>query len=123
MKKVLALVAVVGLVSTAVPARAHHLPNAWCSESGDVCLSTKMSDGKRKLRIGLGARYFNRYELCVNGPESTTCHTYEITNNDGVYGDSVRWDRNFPNEGSGRYTVTWKFMNGDRIGRRLGFHN
>jgi hypothetical protein len=77
----------------------------------------------RKLRIGLAAEYFKRYELCVTGPErEATCHTYRIEDMGASFGDAVKWSTEFPDEGAGAYTVEWKMMNGDRIGRRLGFH-
>jgi len=123
MKRLVPLLAAGLLASVVPPAQAHHLPNQYCSESGDVCLSSKKMDGKRKLAIGTAAQYFKKYELCVTGPTgSTTCHTFEVTEGEGGYGDVVRWARNFPREGAGKYIVEWKFMNGDRIGKRLGFH-
>ena len=111
------------LASAAPAAQAFHRDNEYCSESGDVCLSARKSDGARTLRIGLAAKYFNRYELCVTapgGPEE--CHTFRIEDTGASYGDSVRWRSEFTSHGKGKYTVKWKMMNGDRIGKRLGFH-
>lgn len=112
------------LVVTAVPVQASHKPKEYCSESGDVCLSTtRMDGGVRKLRIILGAKYFNKYKLCVTGPNGDrTCHRYKIDRfRGGVYGDKVRWSNNFPNEGRGAYTVVWR-RRGNRLGQKLGFH-
>ncbi|MFN2390311.1 MAG: hypothetical protein ABR575_12010 [Actinomycetota bacterium] len=107
----------------ASPATAGHRPNAYCSPSGDVCQSTAKVDGVRKLRITLAAEYFTRYRLCVTGPnDARTCKTFRIEQRGPVFGDSVRWSTNFPNEGRGAYDVVWKMLSGERIGRRLGFH-
>lgn len=117
---VLVSVAVLGLMPVA---EASHKPNSHCSSSGDVCKSSEKVDGVRKLRITLQARYFNRYELCVVAPDgSRTCKNFRIQEQGSAFGDSVRWSTNFPNKGRGAYVVVWKFTNGDRIGRKLGFH-
>ena len=116
----IALALVPALLPVAV--QANHRPNLYCSESGDVCLTTAKDDGVRKLRIGLAAKYFQRYRLCVVAPnDSRTCKSFDIERHGDVYGDSVRWSRHFPNEGSGAYTVIWK-NSGERIGKKLGFH-
>lgn len=77
------------------------------------------------LRITLAAEYFSRYRLCVIPPGGiTTCRTFRIRAQDGVYGSSVRWSRNFPDyEGHGAYDVVWRSLpGGNRVGRILGFH-
>jgi hypothetical protein len=122
MRKVL-IAAVAGAVLLApLPAGANHRPQNYCSESGDVCQSTKKMDGVRKLRITLAAKYFNRYKLCVKAPDdSTTCKRFRIREQGSAYGSTVRWRKHFPNAGEGAYTVTWR-NGGSRIGARLGFH-
>ena len=111
------------LVVTAMPAQADHRPEEYCSESGDVCLSSNRIDGVRKLRIALGAKYFDNYKLCVTGPNGDkTCKRFEIEKfKGGVYGDKVRWSKHFPNEGSGAYDVVWR-QGGSKLGDKLGFH-
>ena len=123
MRIALAAALVAGLVATAAPVQAGHRPNEYCSESGDVCLSTTRIDGVRKLRIALGAKYFDRYKLCVTGPnDDTICHSFKIERfKGGVYGDKVRWSTNFPDEGPGSYDVLWR-QGGNRLGQKLGFH-
>ena len=44
-------------------AQAHHRPNFYCSESGDLCQSTRRVEGKRKLGLLLPARYFPTFHL------------------------------------------------------------
>jgi hypothetical protein len=89
-----------------------------------VCLSTRVnSDGVRKLRIALAARYFGHYKLCVKAPDATkTCKRFAIEDTGPGYGDSVSWSRRFPFKGPGAYNVTWKHA-GTRIGKVLGFHS
>ncbi len=111
------------LMAGVVPAAASHRPKSYCSESGDVCASTKKVDGVRKLRISLAAKYFSEYTLCVRGPnDDRTCKKFFIERRDnGTFGDSVRWRGTFPNEGPGAYTVRWKTESGFRS-ELLGFH-
>ena len=124
MRRIVVVVASAALVVAASPsARADHKPNTYCSESGDICQSTAKIDGVRKLTVALAAKYFNRYRLCVIPPEgSKTCKTFRIEKQGPIYGDSVRWKKQFPDEGKGAYTVIWKMTNGDRFGKKLGFH-
>ena len=122
LRKMLVLSAAVVALS-ALPALAHHRPNSYCSASGDVCTSTRKVDGKRTLAIGLQERYFNKYRLYVKAPDgSRAWREFRIERMGEGWGDAVRWRRHFPNKGPGAYTVRWRFMNGDPIGPRLGFH-
>lgn len=123
MKKTTILLAVLAsLVFALPPAQAKHLPQNYCSETGDVCQSTKRVDGVRKLKITLYSKYFDRYKLCVKAPDdATTCKGFKIQEMGEQFGDTVRWSKHFPNVGDGAYTVTWK-SGGQRVGRKLGFH-
>lgn len=123
MRRIVMTAVVAALVAAVVPAaQAGHRPSEYCSESGDVCQSTKRVDGVRKLTITLGGKYFSRYKLCVKAPDdATTCKKFKIRDMGAAYGSSVRWKRHFPDAGEGAYTVTWK-NRGTRIGARLGFH-
>ena len=114
----------IALLSVLIPqAGASHRPTRFCSESGDVCLSTRKVEGIRKLRISLAAEYFEKFRLCVNAPEGTrTCKVFEIRDTGPAFGRSVRWRRHFPNKGPGAYNVNWRQLNGDLIGRRMAFH-
>nr|QEO74183.1 hypothetical protein [uncultured bacterium] len=121
-KIVLAAVSAALLAGLVPAAQAGHRPQEFCSESGDVCQSTKRVNGVRKLTITLGGKYFNRYRLCVKAPDgATTCKSFKIRDMGQAYGSSVRWRKHFPDAGEGAYTVTWK-NRGTRIGARLGFH-
>lgn len=111
----------IGLVPVA--AQAHHRPTAYCSPSGDVCQSTRKVDGVRVLRITLAAKYFGRYDLCVTDPDDQrTCERFRIRKRGAAYGSTVRWKNHFPRGGPGAYDVRWRMLDGQRIGRLLGFH-
>lgn len=119
---VLAAVAAALVAGMAPAAQAGHRPQEYCSESGDVCQSTKKVDGVRRLTITLGGKYFSRYKLCVKAPDGAlTCKKFKIKDQGAAYGSSIRWRKHFPDAGEGAYTVTWK-NRGTRIGARLGFH-
>ena len=123
MKKLVGLMGLVMLVSLVQAATAGHAPNSHCSESGDVCLSTRKVDGKRLLRIVTTAKYFETYKLCVKAPdESRTCRRglMRDSDGDGVWTGSMNWAKRFPNKGPGAYTVRWT-AEGYRS-PRLGFH-
>jgi hypothetical protein len=112
------LIATVGVVPAA---HANHRPNSYCSESGDVCQSTQKEHGVRRLKIGLGAKYFSRYHLCVVAPDdSRKCIKRKITDQGASYGDSVNWATHFPGKGEGEYDVIWR-QGGSRLGKVLGF--
>ena len=121
-RKLLLGVTAAAVLATAFPAQADHRPQEGCSESGDICQSTKRVDGVRKLRITLQSKYFERYKLCVKAPDgATTCKRFRIRKSGEQFGSSVRWRKHFPHAGEGAYTVTWR-TGGNRIGLRLGFH-
>lgn len=112
------------LVGGFIPrSQAHHRPQVYCSESGDLCQTTGKVDGVRRLQIRTFAKYFGRYRLCVNAPDdSRKCKRFRMHETDsGSWASSIRWRRHFPNKGDGAYTVTWR-SKGTRIGPRLGFH-
>lgn len=122
-RSIVTLLAVLVVAAGSAPASADHLPLDACSPSGDVCKSVRRVDGVRRLRIMLAADYFERFRLCVTGPDaSPTCHTYRIRDLGATFGSSIAWRANFPFEGRGDYKVVWKFIGGGWIGRALGFH-
>ncbi len=124
MKKAFLLVVVVGLFMTLLgPAQAGHRSTAYCSESGDICQSTRKVDGVRKLRIATAAKYFGRYRLCVTAPDdSTACRKGRMRKDGSIYRGAMRWRERFSHKGPGAYVVKWKFVSGGKIGRTLGFH-
>jgi hypothetical protein len=111
------VLAMLGSLFVAAPASAHHRPSAWCSASGDVCLSARTdANGVRKLRIALTAKYFGHYKLCVKAPDDTTkCKRFAIEDTGIGYGDSVNWMNQFPFKGPGAYTATWRHA-GEKVG-------
>ena len=123
MRRILLLtLTVVSLLALPGLAEAHHRPTSYCSPTGDICQSTTKMDGIRWLRIGLFAKYFNRYKLCVKAPDDTReCHIFEIRAQGSAFGSSIRWGRHFPQKGPGPYVVTW-WAGGQRVGHILGFH-
>jgi hypothetical protein len=124
MRRIVTLTLMATLLLLALPraAEAHHLPNSYCSSTGDICQSVRRVNGIRMLRISLAAKYFNRYTLCVKAPDGTrACHRSYIHDQGVTFGSSVRWHRHFPNKGPGAYVVTW-WSGGHQVGARLGFH-
>ena len=122
--RVLALTLVVAAALTLSPdvAGASNRPTSYCSPSGDYCTETDVKNGFRRLRIG-SLSFSGRYQLCVTGPQDIRqCKRFRMTENqNGLYGDSVRWRRQFSFQGPGAYRVSWhKF--GSRLGPVLGFH-
>lgn len=112
-----------GLVAIQPPAHAHHRPHVYCSESGDLCQATRREDGRRKFGILLAARYFTRFHICVTDPDGfESCVPFRIRAYDnGNFGRVVTRRKYFPYGGKGAYTVRW-VVEGDRIGKVLGFH-
>ncbi len=118
----LCAIVMVASLLIAVPVSAHHVAPSSCTPSGDQCVSARKVDGIRKLRIGLAGPYYQRYRLCVRAPGGTrSCKRFSIEKDGYFYGDSVRWARQFPRKGPGRYTVTWRHSGGVLAGR-AGFH-
>ena|SRR5918992_1279766 len=93
----------------------------YCSPSGDVCYGITNKRGVVRLHLGLAARYFTRYRICVRAPRgATTCRGFPVKGSRPQYGGTVRWDRNFPARGPGRYRVTWH-QGRHRMGPPLSF--
>lgn len=122
-RMIVVTVASAALIAAATPpAEAHHRPNLYCSESGDICQSTRKTDGVRKLSIVMAAKYLDSFKLCVRSA-ITVCERFRVRSLDNaLYGRRVNWKRHFPvfTEHS-THTVWWR-AGGTRIGRRLGFH-
>lgn len=103
---------------------AHHAPNVYCSESGDVCNSTRKINGVRKLRISTADNYFEKYKVCVRAPDaSRACRTGKMRdgNDDGIWEGSMKWRKRFPYKGRGAYNVRW-YEPGGYKSPKLGFH-
>jgi hypothetical protein len=94
----------------------------YCSPSGDVCYGITNKRGVIRFHLGLAARYFKRYRICVHPPRgaATKCRSFPVKGSRAQYGGSVRWDSHFPARGPGRYRVTWH-QGTHRLGPPLSF--
>jgi hypothetical protein len=105
------------LVSVALAASA----NTYCSPTGDLCYGASPARGGVVLRLTTIERYFGRYTLCVTSPRRTrVCGSFPIFRSGQVWESRVRWLRQFPNHGPGRYRVSWR-LDGVPLGPTLGF--
>jgi hypothetical protein len=113
------------LVLTIPPvARAHHLPNEWCPQDARYCINAKMRSEGRTFWIFRDGDGVRRYRLCVVAPDgSRACRRFRLVEGLDAYSSSVVWREHFPNRGPGAYRVTWRKLDGTRIGRTLGFHS
>ncbi|MBA3367021.1 MAG: hypothetical protein H0U03_14780 [Actinobacteria bacterium] len=95
--------------------------SSYCSKSGDLCFGIFEQKGRYSFQIDTFARYFGRYRLCVRPPRGAElCRSFPIAKKGKLFGSTVRWERNYPNRGTGRYRVTWKLASG-RLGPTLVF--
>ena len=92
----------------------------YCSPTGDYCYGA--SRAPVRLTIALAAKYFDRYRLCVTGPDGERdCKRFRIRVLDnGIAEGKVRWARHFPNRGHGVYRVRW-FATGNALGPGVTF--
>jgi hypothetical protein len=94
--------------------------NRYCSPTGDYCTSATPSGGVVKLRLATFS-FSGRYRLCVKpSTGARTCKTFPLRRRSGQWVSEVAWYRQFPNRGTGIYTVTW-FYGGQRLGPPLTF--
>ena len=116
---ILALLAAATLL--AAPAQPAAAASNYCSPTGDYCYSASKRAPVR-LTIALAAKYFDRYRLCVTGPDrERDCKRFRIRELDsGVAEGRVRWSRHFPNRGHGVYRVRW-FAMGNALGPGVTF--
>ena len=93
----------------------------YCSPSGDVCYGIQRRNGAIVLRIDTFARYFPRYSLCVTPPRGRrVCGSFPVFKRGRLWGSTVRWRRQFPDRGPGRYRVMWRLATGP-LGPTLDF--
>jgi hypothetical protein len=80
----------------------------FCTESGDQCAAIFERAGSVSLELYTAAKYYPRYQLCVQPPRGAqTCRTFPVVRIGRTYGSRVRWAKNFPDRGAGVYRVTW----------------
>jgi hypothetical protein len=94
----------------------------FCSPSGDYCTSTARINGAVFLRVGTFS-FRGRVRICVTDPRSRrTCRSWPLreTRAGSFWEAKVRWFRNYPSAGPGRYRV--RFLLGTtRLGPDLDF--
>jgi hypothetical protein len=92
----------------------------YCSPTGDYCTSARKSGGAIKLRLATFS-LTGRYRLCVKPTRrAATCKSFPLRRGGDQWVSEVRWYKNFPNLGTGLYTVTWHY-GGVRLGPPLTF--
>ena len=95
-------------------------PSSYCSPSGDLCYGIRRQRGAVVLRIDTFARYFGRYTLCVTSPRRWVCGRFPIFRTGPTWSSTVRWQRQFPDDGQGRYRVSWR-LGESPLGPSLSF--
>jgi hypothetical protein len=109
------------MLSLLVAATLAATANTYCSPSGDVCYGVQRQRGLVVLRITTIEKYFARYTLCVTSPRGRrVCGSFPVFRSGRVWGSRVRWQRQFPDDGRGRYRVQWRLGSGP-LGPTLSF--
>ena len=95
--------------------------NGYCSSTGDYCTSTAREGGAVFLRLSTFS-VTGRARICVTDPASRrVCKTFPILPaRRGTFKTKVRWHRNYPSGGPGRYRVGF-FLGRTRLGPVLDF--
>lgn len=118
---VLSLAALTLVSATSVAAEPSGRVAGYCSSSGDVCYGIFNDSGSIRFQLTLAARYFGRYRICVRPPTgATTCRSFPVRRTGSLFGGAVKWERNFPDRGPGRYYVRWR-LGANALGPRLSF--
>lgn len=110
---------VVGLAALALAASASAASN-YCSPTGDYCTSTAREGGAVFLRLSTFS-FIGPIKICVTNPKSKrVCRTFQLKKRGAMYQVKVRWHRNYPSAGPGRYRVGF-FLGRTRLGPILDF--
>ena len=116
---VVAMLLVAGSVATA--SAGGTAVDSYCGASGDFCTYVvEKDDGAIVFQIRAFADYFGRSQACV-AKDTRVCHARSPHRDHGLFEWTIRWQANYPDEGSGTYAVRWLDRNGDRIGDVLHF--
>lgn len=92
----------------------------YCSPSGDYCTSTARVGGAVMLRLSTFS-FSGAIRICVTDPEAKrVCKRFPLRKRGAMWHVAVRWHRQFPNAGAGRYRVAF-FLGGTRLGPVLDF--
>ena len=109
------------LASVSSASAAGTVLDSYCGESGDFCTYViEKDDGAIVFQIRAFADYFGRSQACVT-KDTRTCRGRSPHRDHGPFEWTIRWQANYPNEGSGRYAVRWVSEQGTRIGPVLYF--
>ena len=114
MRLLLAVVCLAAIAAASATAAPSGRIASYCSRSGDSCYGIFKDRGDViRFQLTLAAKYYNRYRICVKPPPGslqpgTTCKSFAVKKTGSRYGGAVKWERNFPGQGPGRYRVTWK---------------
>lgn len=119
---VLTLALVVGATALATAPAAGAAESACAPETGDWCTSVAEAKGRRYLQLTTFS-FRGSVRICVTGPQRRTCRSATLrTTKDGLYRARLLWSRSFPDQGAGRYRVTFApSVTGDRLGPTLSF--
>jgi hypothetical protein len=120
--RILTPLAVAAAAVAVVPAAAQ-AKSSYCSSSGDVCYGVVPGSSPVKLRIVLQAKYFERYKLCIKGPNGRKdCARFRIKRlQHGQYGSTVKvGGKKFPFEGKGTYHARYT-VNGHLLGPAITY--
>ena len=94
--------------------------SSYCSPTGDYCTSTTRVTGTVLLRLTTFS-FQGPIRICVTAPtRRRVCKTFRLAKRGATWRTSVRWYRNFPNAGPGRYRVGF-FIGPTRLGPLLDF--
>jgi hypothetical protein len=115
-----ALIVVVAGVALAAASSAG-AANGYCSPTGDYCTSTQRQGGAVFLQLRTFS-FRGRVRICVTDPRGQrVCRNFRLRPRpQGVYEVKIRWHRNYPNGGRGRYRVGF-FLGTMRLGPALDF--
>ena len=119
---VLAMAALILSAATVTTASAaSEVLDDYCSPSGDYCTYVMKKDsGAILFQIRAFANYFGRSQACVT-KDTRVCHSRSPHRHHQLYEWNILWQGNYPNQGTGRYTVRWTDKSGNRIGHALHF--
>jgi hypothetical protein len=93
----------------------------YCSQTGDFCTRTS-KDKRGRVFLELSSPSISgRYFLCVTSPTGEEdCRAFTLRRSGDMFISNVRWKANFPDAGTGRYSVIWR-LGQQQLGPALGF--
>jgi hypothetical protein len=103
-------------------APAHAAQSACAPETGDWCTSVAAKKGRRYLELSTFS-FRGTVKICVTGPKRRTCRSTPLrAQAHDVYRARLRWSTAFPDQGRGRYRVTFApSVTAKQLGPTLSF--